>query len=146
MRTETDREPSPVLPGVQPGKLRQVRPKEYLIRFALGAAVSIVAGILSKTVSARFGGAFLAFPSILPASLTLIQKKEGTRRAGRNAIGAVLGSAGLVVFAMAGEAAFGRIEPFAALLLALAGWAVTSIALYGLLAFLRPESCDRTKD
>jgi hypothetical protein len=27
-----------------------------------------------------------------------------------------------------------------------AGWAVTSIALYGMLAFLRPESCDRTKD
>ena len=135
-----------MLPGVQPDKLRQIRPKDYLIRFALGAAVSIVAGILSKTISARFGGAFLAFPSILPASLTLIQKEEGTRRADRNAIGAVLGSAGLVVFAMAGEAAFGRIEPFAALGLALAGWAVTSLALYGLLAFLRPETCDRTKD
>jgi hypothetical protein len=107
-----------VLPGVQPGKLRQIRPRDYLIRFALGAGVSIVAGILSKTVSARFGGAFLAFPSILPASLTLIQKK----------------------------AAFGHIEPFAVLVLALAGWAVTSLALYGLLAFLRPESCDRTKD
>lgn len=123
-----------------------VRPKDYLIRFALGAAVSIVAGILSKTISARFGGAFLAFPSIFPASLTLIQEKEGTRRADRNAIGAVLGSAGLVIFAVTGEAAFGHIESFAALVLALAGWAVTSIALYGMLAFLRPESCDRTKD
>jgi hypothetical protein len=76
VRTDTDRKPSPVLPGVQPAKLRQIRPKDYLIRFALGAAVSIVAGILSKTISARFGGAFLAFPSILPASLTLIQEKE----------------------------------------------------------------------
>ena len=135
-----------MLPAVQPGKLRQIRMKDYLIRFALGAAVSIVAGILSKTISVRFGGAFLAFPSILPASLTLIQEKEGTRRADRNAIGAVLGSVGLVVFAMTGEAAFGHIEPFAALMLALAGWAVTALALYGLLAFLRPESVDRTKD
>jgi len=135
-----------VLPAVQPGKLRQIRMKDYLIRFALGAAVSIVAGILSKTISVRFGGAFLAFPSILPASLTLIQEKEGTRRADRNAIGAVLGSVGLVVFAITGEAAFGHIEPFAALMLALAGWAVTALALYGLLAFLRPESVDRTKD
>jgi hypothetical protein len=135
-----------VLPGVQLGKLRQVRPKEYLIRFALGAAVSIVAGIVSKTVSARFGGAFLAFPSILPATLTLIQEKDGARDADRNAVGAVLGSVGLIVFAMIGEMAFGHIEPFAALLLALAGWAVGSLALYGLLAFLRPESCDRTKD
>ena len=58
----------------------------------------------------------------------------------------MLGSVGLVVFAMVGEAAFGRIEPFAALVLALAGWAVISLALYGLLAFLRPESADRTKD
>ena len=135
-----------MLPGVQPAKLRGIRPKEYLVRFALGAAVSIVAGILSKTVGARFGGAFLAFPSILPASLTLIQEKEGTGRADRNAIGAVLGSVGLVVFAMIGEAAFGHIESFAALMLALAGWVVSSFALYGLLAFLRPESCDRTKD
>ena len=135
-----------MLPAVQPGKLRQIRMKDYLIRFALGAAVSIVAGILSKTISVRFGGAFLAFPSILPASLTLIQEKEGTRRADRNAIGAVLGSVGLVVFAITGEAAFGHIEPFAALMLALAGWAITALALYGLLAFLRPESVDRTKD
>jgi hypothetical protein len=131
---------------MRPAKLRQIRPGDYLIRFALGAAVSIVAGILSKTISTRFGGAFLAYPSILPASLTLIQEKEGTRRADRNAIGAVPGSAGLVVFALTGEAAFGHLEPFATLVLALAGWAVTSIALYGLLAVLRPESCDRTKD
>lgn len=142
----TDRQRSPVLPDLQPAKLRGIRPKDYLIRFALGAGVSIVAGILSKTVGTRFGGAFLAFPSILPASLTLIQEKEGTRRADRDAIGAVLGSAGLVVFAMIGEAAFGYIQPFAALVLALVGWVVTSVALYGLLAFVRPEDCDRTKD
>ena len=42
--TDTDREPPPMLSGVQPGKLRQVRLKEYLIRFALGAAVSIWPG------------------------------------------------------------------------------------------------------
>ena len=32
------------------------------------------------------------------------------------------------------------------LLLAVAGWTVTSLALYVMLAFLRPESCDRTQD
>jgi hypothetical protein len=126
--------------------VRQVRFRDYLVRFALGAAISIIAGIISKAVGARFGGSFLAFPSILPASLTLIQDKEGTRRADRNAIGAVLGGAGLVVFAMIGEASFGHIEPFAALVLALAGWLVTSCALYWLLCLFRPDSCDRTKD
>ena len=76
----------------------------------------------------------------------MIQQKEGTRRADRNAIGAVPGGAGLVVFAMIGEAAFGHLPPFTVLLLALAGWAVTSLLLYAGLAFIRPESCDRTQD
>jgi len=141
-----DQQRSPALPTLNPGEIRGLQPKEYLLRFALGAAISIVAGIIGKTVSARFGGAFLAFPSILPASLTLLEGKEGTRRAGRNAIGAVLGSLGLVVFAMIGEAAFGQLNPVVVLLLALAGWTVTSLALYVMLAFLRPESCDRTQD
>jgi len=47
---------------------------------------------------------------------------------------------------MVGEAAFGQLDPAVVLLLALAGWVVTSFALYAMLAFLRPESCDRTKD
>jgi Protein of unknown function (DUF3147) len=146
VRTDPQRKRSPAVPGVQLGKLRQIRPRDYLIRFALGAAIAVIAGIMSTTISARFGGAFLAFPSILPASLTLIQQKEGTRRADRDAVGAVLGSVGIVVFAMIGEATYGRIEPFAALALALAGWAVTAAALYCLLALVRPESFGQARD
>ena len=66
-----DQQRSPALPTLNPGEIRGLQPKEYLLRFALGAAISIVAGIIGKTVSARFGGAFLAFPSILPASLKI---------------------------------------------------------------------------
>jgi hypothetical protein len=135
-----------VLPAIEPGRLGRLRPGEYLIRFALGAAIAIASGLVSLNLSARFGGSFLAFPSILPASLTLIQKKEGIDRADRSAIGAVLGAVGLVVFAMIGEAAFGHLGPFIVLVLALAGWVVTAVALYGMLAFVRPESCDRNKD
>jgi Protein of unknown function (DUF3147) len=109
------------------------------MRFALGAAVSVIAGVLSLTIGARFGGTFLAFPSILPASLTLIQQEEGTRRADHDATGAAAGSVGLLVFAMTGEAAFGRVQPFGALALALAGWAICSFALYGMLAYVRRD-------
>jgi hypothetical protein len=146
VRSATERERSPVLPAIEPGRLGQLRPAEYLIRFALGAAISIGSGLISLNLTARFGGSFLAFPSILPASLTLIQKKEGIDRADRSAVGAVLGAVGLVVFAMIGEAAFGHLNPFTALVLALAGWVVTAVALYGVLAFVRPETCDRNKD
>jgi hypothetical protein len=59
-------------------------------------------------------------------------------------IGMVVDGAGVVVVAQL--AAFGHIQPFAALVLALGGWVVSSFALYALLAFVRPETCDRSKD
>ena len=128
------------------GKLKEVRVRDYLVRFALGAAVSIGASVIGRNVGVRFGGAFLAFPAILPASLTLIQDKEGTRTADRAALGSVLGGLGLAVFATVGEVCLTRIEPFLAILLALVGWLVAATALYALLAVLRPEDCDRRKD
>ena len=144
MRAKSER--SPAWPVADLGQLRKVRPKEMLIRFGLGAGISVVAGIIGLTISPRFGGSFLAFPSILPASLTLLQEEAGTRRADRDAIGAVLGAVAMVVFAMVGEAGFGRIEPFTVLLLALAGWAVVACGLYAVLAWLRPQDCDRNRD
>lgn len=138
MPHDDERDDTQAVPSFEPGKVRQTPLRDYAIRFALGAVISIVAHILSKDVGARFGGVFLAFPAILPASLTLIQEKEGTRRADRNAIGAVLGGLGLAVFAMIGELAFTRIEPYLVLVSALVGWIVASLALYALFAFLRP--------
>jgi len=102
--------------------------------------------VIAKTVSARFGGMFLAFPAILPASLTLIQEKEGTRRADREALGAILGGTSLVAFAGAGEATIGQMPGALALLLALAAWLAASFSLYALLAALRPQDCDRNRD
>jgi hypothetical protein len=134
------------LPSVELGKLGQVRPRELAIRFGLGAVVSIAAGILAKTVDAQFAGAFLAFPAILPASLTLIQDKEGTRDADRNAVGAVLGGLALVGFAVFAEATFKLLPAVAVLLSALGAWAVASLALYALLALAKPEACDKNQD
>jgi hypothetical protein len=131
---------------VELGHLRKVKPRDYLVRFIFGAAVSIAAGIIGKAISPRFGGLFLAFPAILPASLTLLEEKEGTRRADRNAIGAVLGGLALIVFAGVGEAGFGRLPAAVMLLLALAAWIAVSFGLYAVLAVLRPEDCDRNRD
>jgi uncharacterized membrane protein (GlpM family) len=146
VRTRPGHELPPVFPDLTLGKLRRVRFRDYVIRFALGAAISVVAAVVGKVIGVRFGGTLLAFPAILPASLTLIQEKEGTTGADRDAIGAILGAVGLVIFGMVGEATFGRLEPALALALATVGWLVTAFLLYSLLAFLRPGTCDRSKD
>jgi hypothetical protein len=146
VRTDNRGHRPDVAPGATISKLRDVRPRDLAVRFVLGAVVSLVAGALGTIVGPRFGGAFLAFPAILPASLTLVQEKEGTRRADRNAIGAVLGGMGLAAFAAIGEVALRRLPSGIAIVTMLAGWIAVSVALYILLALLRPDDCDRTQD
>jgi hypothetical protein len=65
------------------GKLREVDWGEVGIRFAFGAAVSLVAGVVGVLVGAAAGGLWLAFPAILPAGLTLVEHKENRRQAER---------------------------------------------------------------
>ena len=137
--------PDPI-PSFHLDQLRKADPKELLVRFVLGAAVSVVAGIISKAVGARFGGMFLAFPAILPASLTIVQDEEGTRTADRDAIGAVLGGLALVVFAAVGESMFSRYNPAVVLATALGAWIGAALILYTCLALLRPDDCDKRKD
>jgi uncharacterized membrane protein (GlpM family) len=135
-----------VLPHADLSKVREANPKQLLVRFALGAAVSIVAGIISKGAGARLGGVFLAFPAILPASLTFVQDKEGTHKADRDAIGAVLGGLALVVFAAVAESTFARINSALVLLCSLVAWLVACAVMYVLLAVVRPDDCDRNQD
>ncbi|HET6914594.1 MAG TPA: DUF3147 family protein [Acidimicrobiales bacterium] len=141
-----ERRPVDLLPSADLSKIRGAKPKELLVRFALGAAVSVLAGIISKGVGPRLGGVFLAFPAILPASLTFVQGKEGTHKADRDAIGAVLGGLALVVFATVAESTFTRLNPALVLLCSLAGWLLACATMYVILAAVRPDDCDRTKD
>ena len=92
--------------------VRQARWHEYLIRFVLGGLVTVVAGILAQLYGFSFGGLFLAFPAILVASSTLLEKHERERKqtkglhgrkrgrlaAGADAAGAAVGSLGLMAF------------------------------------------------
>ena len=73
----------------------------------------------------------LVFPAILPASLTIVRSKEGTRRADRNAIGAVLGGAALVVFAAVGESLLTRRNAAVVLMADLVGWVLASTMKWG---------------
>jgi hypothetical protein len=126
--------------GFDLGKIGSVQPGEYLIRFAFGAGISLVAGIVTLVFGARVGGIFLAFPAILPATLTLVEEKEGIRRADKNAGGAVLGAVALVGFAILAYLLLTTSAPLA-LVVALLGWSVAALLLYLVGCQLKPESC-----
>jgi len=113
--------------------LRSVQPRDLALRFAFGVAVSVVAAIVTLAFGSRAGGLFLAFPAILPASLTLIEKKEGQHQAEGDAVGAIIGAVALVVFALTAWALFTRIRGGAVEAVALAVWLAVSVLLYGLI-------------
>ncbi|MGH9354912.1 MAG: DUF3147 family protein [Terriglobia bacterium] len=99
--------------GINAKALRETTWKEYAIRFLVGGAITTAAGLIAKKFGPGAGGLFLAYPAILPASATLIEKhkadegndalkaiKKGRNAASLDAAGAAIGSAGLAVFAL----------------------------------------------
>jgi hypothetical protein len=92
----------------------------------------------------RLGGVLLAFPAILPASLTLIERKSDRREVAVDATGAIIGSIGLVVFALAASWGLPRFDPFLSVGLAGALWAVVAVSLYAALVRLRRRNMDGT--
>lgn len=115
---------------LRPEKLRKVKPSELLIRFVFGAGVSIVASLTGQLFGPVAGGMFLAFPAILPATLTLLEKKHGTEDAAHDDRGAVLGGAGLVAFALVAAGLFVRSAAVLAIVTATLAWTLVSLALY----------------
>lgn len=97
-----------------PSSLRQGRWYEYVIRFVLGGAATVFAGLISSHYGASVGGLFLALPAIFCASATLIEaheirrkheaglsgKRRGQEAAALDAAGAALGAVGLLAFAI----------------------------------------------
>jgi hypothetical protein len=119
----------------KPSALRQTRWYEYLLRFLLGGAMTVIAGLIAARFGPIVGGLFLAFPAIFPASATLIEKhvrerkeragltgnRRGKEAAALDAAGAALGSLGLVAFGLVIWLMI-VLSPAGALLLASALW------------------------
>ncbi|HEY2597015.1 MAG TPA: nicotinamide-nucleotide amidohydrolase family protein [Candidatus Dormibacteraeota bacterium] len=110
-------------------KIKSVQPRDYLIRFAFGASISLIAGILTLAFGPLFGGLFLAFPAILPATLTLLEKKDGLAQAAADVRGAVIGSIGMIGFSVTAMTVLPR-QPAIGLAAALVTWAVVSVVIY----------------
>jgi hypothetical protein len=124
--------------------------REHIVRFVLGGAVTVAAGLIARRWGPVVGGVFLAFPAIFPAGATLLEEHEvkrkweigrdgrgrGREAAALDALGAALGAVGLAAFAVVlwkflpGHSSWGSLG------LAVAAWALVS----GVLWILRKRS------
>ena len=119
-------------PRLDLGGLKKTRPWEYLVRFAFGGVITVVAGLVTRRWGPVIGGLFLAFPAILPASLTLVSQHDGRRRAIDDARGGRLGSVGLVGFAAVVATAARAWPPVVVLVVATLVWLVVDAALWAI--------------
>lgn len=117
-------------PGAQPKKMKRTTAREMAVRAGFGGAVSVVAAVIGVVFGSRVGGLFLACPAILPATLTLIEKKDGKRRAEEDEHGSIAGAIGLVAFAVVGALLVMRTNVGVALSAAMLAWLVASMAAY----------------
>jgi hypothetical protein len=124
--------------------LKRTQWHEYLARFVLGGLITALTGWLASRWGPIFGGLFLAFPAIFPASATLLEKHErdkkheagiaftirGRLAAALDARGALMGALGGVAFAVVTWKCLLRGGVFTTLVLALGSWLAVSSTLW----------------
>lgn len=93
--------------------LREAKWYQFSLRFCFGGSICVLAGLIAEKYGPGVGGLFLAFPAIFPASATLLESEQkekkqraglrgtirGRKVAGVDALGAAMGSLGMIVFA-----------------------------------------------
>jgi hypothetical protein len=117
-------------PELAPQQLRKTRPWEYAVRFLFGGTITLAAGLIAKQWGPGIAGLFLAFPAILPASITLVKRHDGRAQAIEDARGGRLGTIGLVAFAIVVATAAGHVASALVLGLAALAWAAIDLGLW----------------
>src|SRR6185436_15150759 len=60
--------------------LAENKPHEYVLRFVFGGLITALVGMITPAFGPVIGGLFLAFPSIFPASVTLVERHEAKKK------------------------------------------------------------------
>jgi uncharacterized protein DUF3147 len=121
-----------VKPTFDPKGLEKTKSWEYVVRFAFGGLVTAGTGLIARRYGPVVGGLFLAFPAILPASLTLVQQHDGREQAVEDARGARLGSIGLAAFALVTWRIATTLPGAPVIVVATLAWALVSVAAWAL--------------
>jgi hypothetical protein len=129
---------------IRPKELRDSHWYSWALRILFGGLVTVLAGVIAKYYGPGVGGLFLAFPAILPASMTLIERHEKAKKrrvgldgrreahavASVDAAGASIGAIGLAAFGLM----VWRYMPMGAtwevLTLATLAWVVASVMIW----------------
>jgi hypothetical protein len=119
-------------PELAPEQLAETKPWEYAVRFGFGGVVTVATGLIAKQWGPAVGGLFLAFPAILPASLTLVKQHDGRKKAVEDARGARVGSVGLLAFAAIVAVLAPSHHPVVVLGVATIAWVAVAIGLWAL--------------
>jgi Protein of unknown function (DUF3147) len=125
------------------GPLRDVRWWEIGVRFLAGGCISVAAAVIDHALGHKAGGAMLAFPAILPATLTLVDRKEGRRSAMHFVWGSYFGGYGMIAYALV-VAALLPVARGWSLLAGLAAWTVIGFGLLTLWSRNEPVPSDRS--
>jgi Protein of unknown function (DUF3147) len=124
--------------------LAQTKPLEFVLRFVFGGVVTALAGLIATQFGPVVGGIFLAFPSIFPATATLIEKHEAKKKkregmhgrylakcaAGADAAGAAMGTIGLLAFGMLVWQLSESIAPWMMLTTATIAWFTVAMTVW----------------
>jgi hypothetical protein len=126
--------------------LRQTGWTELVLRFLLGGGITASAGFIAMKFCPVIGGLLLAFPAILPAGLTLVEKHEdqkmaekgmrrgrrGRQAAAATAAGAILGSCGMIMFGFIVWQLAPYYQPWIVLGSATLVWSAVALCLWAL--------------
>src|SRR5579885_2292570 len=110
-----------------PSRLKKTSWREYAVRFAFGGLITALAAFLGARFGPAVGGLFLAFPAILPASLTLVKEHEGD-----DAAGAMAGSIGLIAFGALVWVLASSLPAWLVLILAALAWLLVGVFVWRL--------------
>lgn len=124
--------------------LAQTKPLEFALRFVFGGIVTALAGLIAAQFGPVVGGIFLAFPSIFPATATLIEKHEAKKKkqegmhgrylakcaAGADAAGAAMGTIGLLAFGMLVWQLSESVAPWMVLTTATIAWFAVAMTVW----------------
>ena len=113
---------------------------KYLVRFVFGAGIALAAGLIGMKFGPLVAGVFLGFPAVLPASLTLIEKKEGKKEAEIDSLGAALGAVAMIAYAVVVERAIMFWGVLPTLAIAVLVWVGVAAGLYLLVSRFVPRS------